>query len=246
MNARTEVATGKVFAKKGVAANFVTAELIRAEGVSKTYRLGSMEVNALHDVSLTIHAGEFTALMGPSGSGKSTLLNICGLIDKPTSGTCLIDAVDTARMSGDELTLLRREKIGFVFQGFNLIPVMSVRDNVEFPLMVAGVPAKKSATAVDAILDQVGLSDKAWRRPDELSGGQRQRVAIARALVRTPRLVIADEPTANLDGDTATHIIDLMQELGRSHGVTFLIATHDARVVDRCDRVVSLVDGRLQ
>jgi putative ABC transport system ATP-binding protein len=222
------------------------SELIRVEGVGKTYHLGKTEVEALHDISLTIHGGEFTALMGPSGSGKSTLLNICGLIDRPSHGRCLIDGVDTAPMSEDDLTLLRREKIGFVFQGFNLIPVMSVRDNVEFPLMVAGVPAKKSAAAVEAVLDQVGLRDLARRLPDELSGGQRQRVAIARALVATPRLVIADEPTANLDGETATHIIDMMQELGRSRGVTFLIATHDSRMVNRCDRVVALVDGRLQ
>jgi putative ABC transport system ATP-binding protein len=226
--------------------DITVGELIRVEAVSKTYRLGAIEVNALHDVSLSIHRGEFTALMGPSGSGKSTLLNICGLIDKPTRGACLIDGVDTSANTEDELTHMRREKIGFVFQGFNLIPVMSVRDNVGFPLMVAGISAKQSDATVDAMLEQVGLRDKAKRLPDELSGGQRQRVAIARALVRTPRLVIADEPTANLDGETATHIIDLMQELGRSRGVTFLIATHDPRMVQRCDRVVALVDGRLQ
>jgi putative ABC transport system ATP-binding protein len=223
-----------------------TGELIRVEGVGKTYRLGKTEVDALQDVSLTIHGGEFTALMGPSGSGKSTLLNICGLIDRPTRGRCRIDGMDTSSMSEDELTLLRREKIGFVFQGFNLVPVMSVRDNVELPLMVAGVPAKRSRAAVDSVLDQVGLRDLARRLPDELSGGQRQRVAIARALVGTPRLVIADEPTANLDGDTAAHIIDMMQALGRERGVTFLIATHDSRMVNHCDRVVALNDGRLQ
>jgi putative ABC transport system ATP-binding protein len=223
-----------------------TDELIRVESVGKTYQLGKTEVNALQDVSLTLHGGEFTALMGPSGSGKSTLLNICGLIDRPTRGSCRIDGVDTSSMSEDELTLLRREKIGFVFQGFNLVPVMSVRDNVEFPLMVAGVPARRSKAAVESVLDQVGLRDMARRLPDELSGGQRQRVAIARALVGTPRLVIADEPTANLDGDTAAHIIDMMQALGRSRGVTFLIATHDSRMVNRCDRVVALSDGRLQ
>ena len=223
-----------------------TGELIRVEGVGKTYQLGKTEVDALQDVSLTIHGGEFTALMGPSGSGKSTLLNICGLIDRPTRGSCRIDGVDTSSLSEDELTLVRREKIGFVFQGFNLVPVMSVRDNVEFPLMVAGVPAKRSKAAVESVLDQVGLRDMARRLPDELSGGQRQRVAIARALVGTPRLVIADEPTANLDGDTAAHIIDMMQALGRERGVTFLIATHDSRMVNRCDRVVALNDGRLQ
>ncbi|MBI3530451.1 MAG: ABC transporter ATP-binding protein [Betaproteobacteria bacterium] len=227
-------------------ARITTGELIRVEGVGKTYQLGKTEVDALQDVSLTIHGGEFTALMGPSGSGKSTLLNICGLIDRPTRGGCRIDGLDTSSLSEDELTLMRREKIGFVFQGFNLVPVMSVRDNVEFPLMVAGVPAKRSKAAVESVLDQVGLRDMAKRLPDELSGGQRQRVAIARALVGTPRLVIADEPTANLDGDTAAHIIDMMQALGRSRGVTFLIATHDSRMVNRCDRVVALSDGRLQ
>ena len=227
-------------------ADVTTGELISVEGVGKIYHLGKTEVEALHDVTLTICGGEFTALIGPSGSGKSTLLNICGLIDKPTSGRCVIDGMDTASMTEDELTLLRREKIGFVFQGFNLIPVMTVRDNVGFPLMVAGIPASQSDVAVEDILDQVGLSDMAGRLPDELSGGQRQRVAIARALVRTPRLVIADEPTAILDGDTAMHIIDMMQGLGRSRRVTFLIATHDTRMVHRCDRVVALVDGRLQ
>jgi putative ABC transport system ATP-binding protein len=223
-----------------------TGELISVEGVGKTYQLGKTQVNALQDVSLTLHGGEFTALMGPSGSGKSTLLNICGLIDRTTRGSCRIDGVHTSSMSEDELTLLRREKIGFVFQGFNLVPVMSVRDNVEFPLMVAGVPARRSKAAVESVLDQVGLRGMARRLPDELSGGQRQRVAIARALVGTPRLVIADEPTANLDGDTAAHIIDMMQSLGRERGVTFLIATHDSRMVNRCDRVVALNDGRLQ
>jgi putative ABC transport system ATP-binding protein len=221
-------------------------ELICVERVAKTYHLGKTEVHALQDVSLTIRRGEFTALMGPSGSGKSTLLNICGLIDQPTSGTCRVDGVDTVGKSEDELTLLRREKVGFVFQTFNLIPVMSVRDNVGFPLMVSGMPSKEFNRMVDVMLSKVGITDQSNRLPDELSGGQRQRVAIARALVRTPPLVIADEPTANLDSDTATHIIDLMQELGRKHGVTFLIATHDPRMVHRCDRVVALADGRLQ
>jgi putative ABC transport system ATP-binding protein len=221
-------------------------ELICVEAVSKTYHLGKTEVHALQDVSLTIRRGEFTALMGPSGSGKSTLLNICGLIDQPTSGACRVDGVDTVGKSEDELTLLRREKVGFVFQTFNLIPVMSVRDNVGFPLMVSGISAKEANRVVDDMLSKVGIADQADRLPDELSGGQRQRVAIARALVRTPPLVIADEPTANLDSDTATYIIDLMQELGRERGVTFLIATHDPRMVHRCDRVLALADGRLQ
>jgi putative ABC transport system ATP-binding protein len=218
--------------------------LIRLEGVSKSYRMGQTDVPALRDVTLSVAAGEFAALVGPSGSGKSTLLNICGLVDQPDSGQLSIDGEAADRLSQRQLTLIRREKIGFVFQGFNLVPVMTAFENVEYPLFLAG--AGDRAQRVRKMLAQVGLAELEHRRPDELSGGQRQRVAIARALVKQPRLVIADEPTANLDSATAAQIVDLMHDLGRSHGTTFLIATHDARMTARCDRAIQLCDGELQ
>jgi len=221
-------------------------QLIHLDQVSKTYLMGAARVPALREVTLSIEAGEFTALTGPSGSGKSTLLNVCGLIDQPDAGSISIDGRATGQLSQKELTLIRREKIGFIFQGFNLVPVMTAFENVEYPLFLAGNAATDRRERVREVLSRVGLSELAQRRPDELSGGQRQRVAIARALVKQPRLVVADEPTANLDSATATQIIDLMHELGRSNGTTFLIATHDARVTSRCDRSIVLTDGVLQ
>jgi putative ABC transport system ATP-binding protein len=226
--------------------SMVRTELLQLASIRKSYRLGQTEVPALKDVTLSIGRGEFTALMGPSGSGKSTLLNICGLIDRPDAGVCRMVGEDTTAMSGEDLTFVRRERIGFVFQGFNLVPVMTVEENVELPLLLNGDALPMRKEAVREVLEQVGLTEFGGRRPDELSGGQRQRVAIARALVKSPQLVIADEPTANLDGETATQIISLMHELGRFSAVTFLIATHDSRMADRCDRVVRMSDGVLQ
>jgi putative ABC transport system ATP-binding protein len=226
--------------------SIVKTELLHLASIRKSYRLGQTEVPALKDVTLSIERGEFTALMGPSGSGKSTLLNICGLIDRPDAGVCRMGGEDTTIMSEEDLTYVRRERIGFVFQGFNLVPVMTVAENVELPLLLNGEPSPAREGAVRDVLEQVGLTELSQRRPDELSGGQRQRVAIARALVKSPQLVIADEPTANLDGETARQIISLMHELGRSGAVTFLIATHDSRMADRCDRLVRMSDGVLQ
>jgi putative ABC transport system ATP-binding protein len=184
------------------------------------------------------------ALTGPSGSGKSTLLNIAGLIDRPTPARCCC-AATVARLTKPQATLLRRDAIGFVFQGFNLVPVMTVFDNVDYPLFIAGVPvAERRSQRVQALLDAVGLAGHAAHRPDALSGGQRQRVAIARALVKRPALVIADEPTANLDSHTADQVLDLMREQGHAHGAAFLIATHDDRLLGRCDRVLRAA-GRL-
>ncbi|MFA6311621.1 MAG: ABC transporter ATP-binding protein [Sterolibacterium sp.] len=227
------------------------APVIHVDNVSKSYRMGENSVAALREVTLSIEAGEFAALTGPSGSGKSTLLNLCGLVDQPDAGSISIDRQATAQLSQQDLTLIRREKIGFVFQGFNLVPVMTAFENVEYPLFLAGAGNSAATTAerrerVRDMLARVGLTEHGQRRPDELSGGQRQRVAIARALVKRPRLVIADEPTANLDSATATQIIDLMHELGRANGTTFVIATHDARVTSRCDRAIVLTDGVLQ
>jgi len=224
----------------------VRVSAVSLRGVSKAYVLGGMPVPALRDVTLDVAPGEFVALTGPSGSGKSTLLNICGLLDRPDTGALAIDGVVAGTLDDEALTLLRRGRIGFVFQGFNLVPVMSVQENVDFPLFLQGMPAGERERRVRDTLERVGLADFADRRPDELSGGQRQRVAIARALVKSARLVIADEPTANLDSANAAQVVDLLHELARSEGTTCLIATHDPRVSDHCDRVVRLVDGEIR
>jgi len=219
--------------------------LLRLRRIVKSYGHGEAAVLALRGVDLDVATGEFVALTGPSGSGKSTLLHLCGLIDSPDSGELLFEGRATSALEGRTLAQLRRDKLGFVFQSFNLMPVLTAQENVEYPLLLAGVGARQRATRTLRMLDRVGLRELAGRRPDELSGGQRQRVAIARALVGGPRLVLADEPTANLDGATATQVIDLMHELGRDEDATFIVATHDARMTSRCDRVVALTDGAL-
>jgi len=217
--------------------------VLQLQAVHKTYRLGRHVVPALRGVDLALHAGEMLALTGPSGSGKSTLLNLAGLIDRPDSGAIVLRGRDVAGLDETETTLLRRDAIGFVFQSFNLVPVMTVFDNVEYPLFIAGVPPPERRARVAALLRAVGLDAHAAHRPDELSGGQRQRVAIARALIKRPALVIADEPTANLDSHTAEQVLELMREQGHAHGAAFLVATHDARLLDRCERRVRLLDG---
>jgi len=219
--------------------------LLTLVDISKTYHLGHNQVMALKNVNLVVNKGEFTALQGPSGSGKSTLLNLCGLLDRFDEGRYLIGDCDISTLNKHQLTLMRREQIGFVFQGFNLIPVMTVFENVEYPLLLAGLASRLRREQTLAILEHVGLIEFVKHLPDQLSGGQRQRVAIARALVKKPPLVIADEPTANLDTKTAHHVIELMQTLGRDSGTTFLIATHDERMAGRCDRVLQLMDGAL-
>lgn len=220
--------------------------VVELRGVHKTYRLGAHVVPALQGVDLTVQRGELLALTGPSGSGKSTILNLCGLIDTPDSGDIVLDGCSVAGLDEVQRTLLRRDALGFVFQSFNLVPVMTVAENVDYPLFIAGVPLAERRERVDAQLRAVGLQDHAQHRPDALSGGQRQRVAIARALVKRPRLVIADEPTASLDSVTADQVLDLMRERGHAEGAAFVIATHDSRLTRRCDRIVALLDGRLQ
>ena len=221
------------------------ATVMALRGVHKTYRLGEHVVPALQGVDLDVRTGELLALTGPSGSGKSTLLNLCGLIDSPDEGQVLLHgrAVDARQVLAS--TLLRRDAIGFVFQSFNLVPVMTVAENVDYPLFLAGVPAAERRTRVAEALAQVGLGEHAAHRPDALSGGQRQRVAMARALVKRPSLVIADEPTASLDSHTAEQVLGLMRSLAHEAGAAFLIATHDDRLTRRCDRVISLLDGRI-
>jgi len=224
----------------------VTSAAIALKGIVKHYRMGDEDIPALRGIDLDVPAGAFVAVRGPSGSGKSTLLNVCGLIDSPDAGRYVLAGADVGGLDEDARTLIRRRAIGFVFQSYNLVPVMSVRDNVEYPLLLAGIADRERRQRVDEILDQVGLAGLAARRPDQLSGGQRQRVAIARALVKSPTLVIADEPTANLDTATASHVVDLMKDLGRQHGATFLIATHDDRMTAHCDVVHAMTDGVLQ
>ncbi len=220
--------------------------VIALQGVHKTYRLGQHVIPALQGVDLTVQRGELLALTGPSGSGKSTILNVCGLIDRPDAGTVTLGAQEIGELDEDQRTRLPRESLGFVFQSFNLVPVMTVAENVDYPLFLAGVPANERRERVAAQLAAVGLQDHANHRPDALSGGQRQRVAIARALIKRPRLVIADEPTASLDSHTADQVLDLMRERGHAEGAAFVIATHDSRLTNRCDRVVALLDGRIQ
>jgi putative ABC transport system ATP-binding protein len=220
--------------------------VVELHAVHKTYHLGEHAVRALQGVDLRVQRGELLALTGPSGSGKSTILNLCGLIDTPDSGDIVLDGRLVAGLDENQRTLLRRDSLGFVFQSFNLVPVMTVAENVDYPLLIAGVPAAERRERVAAQLKAVGLQDHAQHRPDALSGGQRQRVAIARALVKRPRLVIADEPTASLDSHTADQVLELMRERGHAEGAAFVIATHDGRLTGRCDRIVALLDGRLQ
>lgn len=222
------------------------APVVCLHGVRKTYRLGAHVIPALQGVDLVVQRGELLALTGPSGSGKSTLLNLCGLIDTPDAGEIVLGGTPVQGLDEQARTLLRRDALGFVFQGFNLVPVMTVAENVDYPLFLAGVPAAERRERVAQQLAAVGLQAHAHHRPDALSGGQRQRVAIARALVKRPRLVIADEPTASLDSHTADQVLDLMRERGQAEGAAFVIATHDGRLTRRCDRVVALLDGRIQ
>jgi len=224
----------------------MTTTAISLTGIVKHYRMGDEDIPALKGIDLEVPAGAFVAVRGPSGSGKSTLLNICGLIDSFDAGRYLLAGEDVGGLDDTARTLIRRRRLGFVFQSYNLVPVMSVRDNIEYPLLLAEVPAPERRRLVDEILAQVGLTGLADRRPDQLSGGQRQRVAIARALVKSPTLVIADEPTANLDTATAQQVVDLMKALGARHGATFLIATHDERMTAHCDQVRAITDGVLQ
>ena len=220
--------------------------IVEMRGVHKIYRLGQHVIPALQGVDLNVQRGELLALTGPSGSGKSTILNLCGLIDSADRGEILFEGRPVTGLDAVQSTLLRRDALGFVFQNFNLVPVMTVAENVDYPLFIAGVPAAERRERVAAQLQAVGLFAHAQHRPDALSGGQRQRVAIARALIKRPRLVIADEPTASLDSHTADQVLDLMRERCHAEGAAFVIATHDSRLTQRCDRVLVLLDGRLQ
>ncbi|SHG26295.1 putative ABC transport system ATP-binding protein [Desulfacinum infernum DSM 9756] len=219
--------------------------LIEARSLSKIYMLGKTEVHALNAVNLTVEKGEFMAIAGPSGSGKTTLLNILGCIEKPTEGSVLFDGKNVAQLSGNQLADFRLNHIGFIFQTFNLIPVLTAIENVEFPLLKMPLSKRERRTRAQEALESVGLGGLAHRKPDELSGGQRQRVAIARALVGRPNIVLADEPTANLDHATGLAVLELMSDLNSRLGTVFVFSTHDPKVMSMARRVISLVDGKI-
>ena len=219
--------------------------LLSSVDLKKDYEVGETVVHALRGVSMEVEKSEFTAIAGPSGSGKSTLLNLIGCLDTPTSGKVFINGVDVSHYSKKELANIRRENIGFVFQTFNLIPILTAFENVAFPLSLLRKNADDIERDVNQILDDVGLGGMEHRYPRELSGGQQQRVAVARALVKEPSLVLADEPTANLDSATGAEILDLMRDLNEQKGATFIFSTHDQMVMDRAKRIVYLRDGQI-
>ena len=219
--------------------------IIVTEDLKKTYRDNGMEVEAVRGVDLTVGPGEFSAIVGPSGSGKTTLLNIISGLDSPTSGNVWLAGKMLSEMSSRQLSDFRRDHIGFIFQAYNLIPVLTVRENVEYIMMLQGINKSERHGRVREILDQIGLQGMETRVPPKLSGGQQQRVAIARAMVSRPALILADEPTANLDSETGSGLIDMMYELNQKTGMTFLFSTHDPMVMEKAKRVITLKDGRI-
>jgi putative ABC transport system ATP-binding protein len=221
------------------------SEIIRGRGLVRTYEQGAVAVHALRGVDIDIAPGEFTALVGPSGSGKSTLLNVLGTLDHPTEGTVEIDGREVTALGRAEAARFRLAHIGFVFQAYNLLPVLTAYENAEYTLMLQGVPVAERRARVEPLLSRVGLADMMHRRPHELSGGQQQRVAVVRAIASRPAVVLADEPTANLDSDTSGALLDMMQSLNADDGTVFLFASHDPEVVERVRRVVHLKDGRI-
>lgn len=221
-------------------------KVIEVKGITKTYNPDKVPVEALRGVNLTIEAGEFTAIVGPSGSGKTTLLNIIGGLDRPTSGDIWIGGTKLNDMSENQLIKFRQKEIGFVFQSYNLIPVLTTAENTEFVMLLQGRSKSERDTRVKELLAEVGLSDKLDKRPSELSGGQQQRVAVARALAAKPKFILADEPTANLDSASTSNLLDIMEKLNAVEHMTFVFSTHDQRVIDRARRVVVLEDGMIK
>ena len=218
--------------------------MIINEHVTKVYHMGEVDLRVIKDLNLTIDYGEFIAIVGPSGSGKSTVLNIIGCLDKPTSGRVMIDGTDITLLNTTQLANFRGENIGFIFQSFNLIPVLNVYENIEYPLlMIQNLPQKERDERIMKLLKDVDMLDQKDKFPDQLSGGQRQRVAIARALVTNPKIIFADEPTANLDTKTSNQIITLMRNIQKEFNTTFIFATHDEKIVTAVDRIITLIDG---
>ncbi|MCB9753171.1 MAG: ABC transporter ATP-binding protein [Myxococcales bacterium] len=225
--------------------NDTDAVIVKLEGVTRVFTQGKVEVRALRGVDLEIQRGEFTAIIGPSGSGKTTTLNIIGALDDPTAGRVLLEGRDLTKLGRGELSRIRRDRIGFVFQAYNLIPVLTAYENAEMVLALKGAPKAERQRKVMQLLAEVGLEGMEHRRPDELSGGQQQRVAIARAIATNPAVVLADEPTANVDSETAERLLTIMEKLNREHGATFIFSTHDPRVMARARRIIHMVDGRV-
>jgi putative ABC transport system ATP-binding protein len=222
-----------------------SAPIVELQDVTRVYQQGTVDVHALRGLSMTVQQGEFTTLCGPSGSGKTTTLNLVGALDKPTGGSVSLEGQNLGHLNRRELSALRRDRIGFVFQAYNLMPVLTAYENAELVLWVQGRAADERRRRVMDLLAEVGLEGMEDRKPTELSGGQQQRVAIARAIASDPAIVLADEPTANVDSETAAKLLDIMEQLNREHGVTFLFSTHDPQVMERATRVVRLVDGRI-
>jgi len=220
-------------------------EILKVEGIWKTYDKNSLPVHALNGVELTFDQGEFASIVGPSGSGKTTLLNIIGGLDDPTEGKVLIDGVNITALNGSRKTEFRMKNIGFVFQSFNLIPVLTVKENIEFVMYLQGLSKEAREIRTFELIEAVGLTDKVNTRPNKLSGGQQQRVAVARALASKPKFILADEPTANLDSKSTENLLDIMEKLNKEENITFIFSTHDARVVKRARRIITIEDGKV-
>lgn len=220
-------------------------EIIKAKDLVKTYSDNGIEVHAVQHIDLSINEGEFTAIVGPSGCGKTTLLNILGGIDEPTSGSVIVDGIEITKLKDNKLIDFRLNNIGYVFQAYNLIPVLTAFENTEFIMLLQKWPKDKRDKRAKELLDKVGLADKLNNRPGKLSGGQQQRVAVARALASKPKFVLADEPTANLDSTATTQLLDIMHNLNQEENMTFIFATHDQRVMDRAKRIIKLDDGKI-
>jgi putative ABC transport system ATP-binding protein len=220
--------------------------VIESKNISRRFGSGDTEVIALDNISMEIEEGEFTAIIGPSGSGKTTLLQLIGGLDNPDSGSITLSGSNIAEMSGNQLSDFRRDHIGFIFQAYNLIPVLSAEENIEYIMLLQGIASSERKKRVQEMLSIVGLDGLAERRPAQLSGGQQQRVAVARAMASNPDIILADEPTANLDSKTGVALLEVMRELNRAHNVTFVFSTHDEKIMDRATRLIHLSDGKIQ
>jgi putative ABC transport system ATP-binding protein len=230
---------------KSTNCNEVKKMSVRLENIEKVYKLGEIPVQALSDVSLQLSKGEFVAIMGPSGSGKTTLLNLIGVLDKPTKGEIYINGKNITKLKDRELTGLRRNTVGYIFQFYNLIPVLSAFENVELPMLISGTPKKEREERAHLLLEKVGLHGREKHRPDELSGGEQQRVAIVRALANKPSVVLADEPTGDLDSKTGKDVMQALRDLSRNEGATVIVVTHDSMVANLASRIFEMKDGRI-